>query len=316
MGLWEVDCVRFSKQLRTSIILIALLLVFYLVAPYLYPNRSFFETLLVLTILSLSFNIVYGFTGYMPFGYAAFFAIGAYGFGIGIVRHFGLVSSFLLGGLASLALGLIFVPMLRLRGAYFAIANLAGFEGAYYIISNQSLTFITRGPYGISVSSVYNPNITYAVSLLLLVIVIVVTYIVRTSNFGLALRAIKDDPLVASISGINVGLYRGVAWLSSAIFAGLAGGAYGWYISFFYPSTVFSINYSLFAILFTIFGGPGTIIGPIIGTTTLYSLYQAVGLSYPLYSTLAFGALVVVLIIVLPEGLKKIFRKYLKWEML
>lgn len=307
---------KFSKNIKSLIVLAIILLAFYLIAPHVYTNGAFFETLMVFTILALSFNLIYGFTGYLPFGYAAFFAIGAYGFGIGVIRHFGLIPSFFLAGIFSLALGLIFSPMLRLRGSYFAIANLAAFEGVYYIVSNQSLTPITRGPYGISVASVYNFNLTYIVSLAVLFVVIGVTYLVRTSNFGLALRAIRDDPLVASISGINVTMYRSVAWLASALFGGFSGALFGWFLSFFYPSSVFSINYSLFAIAFAIFGGAGTLIGPILGTTFLYTVYDAVGVSYPLYFTLIFGALIIVLIIALPDGLKKIFRKYLKWEML
>ncbi|MEM3191979.1 MAG: branched-chain amino acid ABC transporter permease [Nitrososphaerota archaeon] len=307
---------KFSKSIKSLIILLLVLLIFYVVAPRFYTNYAFFETLVAFTILALSFNLIYGFTGYLPFGYAAFFGIGAYGFGIGVLRHFGVPFSIFLGGIFSVALGLVFIPMLKLRGAYFAIANLAAFEGVYYIISNQSLSSITRGPYGISVASVYNFNLTYEVSLIVLFVVIGVTYFVKSSNFGLALRAIRDDPLVASISGINVGLYRGVAWLLSALFGGLSGAVFGWFSGFFYPSSVFSINFSLFAILFTIFGGAGTLIGPILGTSFLYAVYEIVGVIYPLYFILIFGVLVVVLITILPEGLRDVFKKYLGWEML
>jgi branched-chain amino acid transport system permease protein len=308
--------VKFNRNLKSFLILLAVLIVFYAAGPQFYSNGAFFETLAVFMILSLSFNLIYGFTGYLPFGYAAFFAIGAYGFGIGIIRNFGLVQSILMGGLFSLALGLIFSPMLKLRGAYFAIANLAAFEGVYYIISNQSLASITRGPYGISTSSVYNFQQTYWVSIGVLIFVVILTYLFRISNFGLALKAIRDDPLVASLSGINVGLYRSIAWLTSALFAGFSGAMFGWFLSFFYPESVFSINYSLFAIVFTIFGGAGTLIGPILGTGFLYTIYYSVGLFYPLYFTLIFGVLVILLILFLPEGLKKIISKYLKWEML
>ena len=316
MDLWGRKYVKYRKGLRTLLILIATLIVIYVAGPIFYVNQAFFESLIVFMMLSLSFNLIYGFTGYLPFGYAAFFAIGAYGFGIGVVRNFGLVPSLLLAILFSLALGLVFSPMLKLRGAYFAIANLAAFEGVYYIISNQSLTPITRGPYGISTSAVFNPTLTYWISFAALLATVLITYVVRTSNFGLALRAIRDDPTVASLSGINVVLYRSIAWLTSSILAGFSGGLFGWYISFFYPSSVFSINYSLFAIVFTIFGGPGTLIGPVIGAGVLYTIYDAVGLLYPLYFTLIFGILVILLILFLPEGLKKVFRRYLKWEML
>ncbi len=307
---------KFRKETWTFIFVIAIIIAFCLAGPRFYPNPAFFESLIIFMILSLSFNLIYGFTGYLPFGYALFFAIGAYGFGIGVIRNFGVIPSFFLGGIFSLAIALIFVPMLRLRGAYFAIASLAAFEGVYYIISNQSLTPFTRGPYGISTSSVFNQNLTYSVSLVVLVVAILVTYLIRRSNFGLALKAIRDDPTVASLSGINVGLNRSAAWLISTLFAGFSGALFGWFLSFFYPSSVFSVNYSLFAIAFTIFGGAGTLIGPIIGSGILYSIYDAVGVIYPLYFALIFGLIIILLIIFLPEGLKGIFKKYFKWEML
>ncbi len=307
---------KFDHNIRIMIITYAILFILFLVGPFFYSNQAFFESLVVFMALSLSFNMIYGFTGYLPFGYAAFFAIGSYGFGIGVLRGLGPIFSILVGGLLSVGLGLLFSPMLKLRGAYFAIANLAAFEGVYYIISNQSLTAYTGGPYGISTAHVFNPTLTYYISILILFIIILTTFMIKRSNFGLALKAIKDDPTVASLSGINVVLYRSTAWLLSAMFAGISGALYGWFISFFYPSSVFSINYSLFSMVFTIFGGPGTILGPIIGTGILYSIYDIVGILYPAYFALFFGLLIIVLIIFLPEGMKSLLKKYLKWEML
>lgn len=306
---------KFNKYTKVLIGILVFYLVLYLVGPMVYSNQSFFETLIIFTILTLSFNIVYGFTGYLPFGYAAFFGLGAYGFGIAVMRGFDIETALAMGGALSLLFAVIFIPMLRLKGAYFAIANLAAFEGIYYIFSNQSLDWLTRGPYGISIPSVYNFGETYVASVVILVVITVLTLYIKTSNIGLAFKAIKEDQTTASLSGINVPLYRAMAWMISALFAGFSGGLFAWYLSFFYPESVFSINYSLFVIVFTIFGGAGTLMGPIIGTIVLYSAYDTIGITYPEYFTLIFGIAIILLVLFLPNGLMDLISKYTKKEM-
>ncbi len=306
---------KFEKELKSVLGVIAFFIIFYFLGPYFYSNQAFFVTMLLFATLTLSFNIIYGFTGYLPFGYAAFFGLGAYGFGIGVKFSLNIMLSFLLGILLSVGLSVIFLPMLRLKGAYFAIANLASFEAVYYIISNQSLTPITGGPYGLSTSSVFAPNIVYLISLILLIVIIVVTYIIKKSNFGLALKSIRDDQTTSILSGINVSLYRGIAWIISALFAGAAGALYGWYLGFFYPEAVLSITFTIFIITFTIFGGSGTILGPIIGTLLLYGIYDMVGVSFSEYFTLIFGLFILILMLFLPNGLKDILKKYFRREL-
>ena len=77
----------------------------------------------------------------------------------------------------------------------------------------------------------------------------------RNSNFGMALKAIREDPFSASMAGINVVRERIIAWLACALIAGLAGGVFAWYVSVFYPETVFSVEFTIFAIVFALFGG-------------------------------------------------------------
>ena len=81
------------------------------------------------------------------------------------------------------------------------------------------------------------------------------------------------------MAGINVVRERIIAWLLSALIAGLAGGVFAWYVSVFYPETVFSGEFTIFAIVFTLFGGNATVTGPILGVFILYGLYNAVGIS-------------------------------------
>jgi branched-chain amino acid transport system permease protein len=82
----------------------------------------------------------------------------------------------------------------------------------------------------------------------------------------------------------------------------LAGGAYAWNLSVFYPEAVFTLQISVFAIVFSLFGGVGTVIGPIIGAGVLYSLYSAIGISEPQYFQLIYGGLIVLLVLFMPGG--------------
>ena len=105
------------------------------------------------------------------------------------------------------------------------------------------------------------------------------------------------------MAGINVVRERIIAWLCRALIAGLAGGVFAWYVSVFYPETVFSGEFTIFAIVFALFGGSATVVGPVLGVVILYGIYNAVGISMPQYFQLIYGALIMALVLFLPNGL-------------
>lgn len=298
--------------------LIGFLVAFTLVGPIAYTNQAFFLTLIVYAILAVSLNIIYGYTGYLPFGFAVFFATGAYGFGIAVKFGFGVPVALVSGMGMSLLLSFVFIPLLKLRGVFFSVATLGAFEAVSYFvsISYPGVAKYTGGPLGIAMPQVYAPNETYYLAIVVLIISIVITFYISNSKFGLALRAIKNDVLSASLSGVNVSLNRNIAWWISAILSGAAGALYGWYISFFYPEAVFDITFTLFALVFLIFGGRGTVIGPILGTFVLYTLYYSVGVDYPLYFQAAFGIFVVAAILFIPNGIVDIIKRKLHTEVI
>ena len=100
-----------------------------------------------------------------------------------------------------------------------------------------------------------------------------------------------------------------IAWLISALIAGFAGGVFAWYVSVFYPETVFGSDYSIFAIVFALFGGVSTIIGPIVGVLMLYGVYNFIGFSTPQYFQLIYGALIMLLVLFLPQGLISLVKR-------
>jgi branched-chain amino acid transport system permease protein len=205
--------------------------------------------------------------------------------------------------LVGIALGLLLTPLLRLSGAYFAIANLAASLAVLHFIANPALESITRGPYGVSLTGTFNPTPAYSAALVVLALTLGIVVFLKNSSFGLALQAVREDAVSASMAGVDVVRMRIIAWLASALIAGLAGGVYAWYVSVFYPDNVFSAEFSIFAIVFALFGGVATITGPIIGVIALYGVYNLIGFTTPQYFQLIYGLLIMVLVLFLPAGL-------------
>jgi branched-chain amino acid transport system permease protein len=280
------------------------------ILPSVYSNHLLLFNFMVFMMLAQGVNVIYGFTGYLPFGYVGFFGAGAYGFSLMVVHlHAPPVVALMVGGAAALALGLLLTPLFRLSGAYFSIANLAAALAVFQVVSNPNLEQITKGPYGISLSGVFDPTFAYGCALAVLAATLALVIYLRNSHFGMALQAIREDPISASMAGINVVRERVIAWLLSALIAGLAGGVFAWYVSVFYPETVFSGEFTIFAIVFALFGGNATVIGPILGVIILYGIYNAVGISTPQYFQLIYGALIMGLVLFLPNGLVSLLQR-------
>lgn len=308
---------KFSRNFSQILILVAVLFVLFGLGPRVYTNMSFFFDLLFFLSLCLSFNIIYGYTGYLPFGFSAFVGVGAYAFGVSMVAGYGVVVALLMTVILSVAFALVLSPTLRLRSHYFSISSLAALEGTYYLVSNNRLTNLTGGPYGLELPlKGYSSVEVYASAFALLLSAIVINYAIKQSRIGLTLRAIKDDPVSASLSGVNVVFFRDFAWIVSSVLAGLAGGLFAWNTVFFYPEAVFSIITSLFVITFSIFGGVGTVIGPVVGTAVLYTVYNFAGILNPTYAQLAFGVILILSIMFLPNGITGLLQRFGKQKLI
>jgi branched-chain amino acid transport system permease protein len=292
------------SAVKHLLFIVAPLVVILAVLPGVYQNHLLLFNFVIFLVLAQGVNIIYGFTGYLPFGYVGFFGAGAYGFAI-LVMHFQAPAAVavLAGGAVGVALGLLLTPLLRLSGAYFAIANLAASLAVLHFVANPALENITKGPYGVSLSGTFNPNMAYAAALVVLALTLGAVVFLKNSRFGLALQAVREDAVSASMAGVNVVKMRVIAWLASALVAGLAGGVYAWYVSVFYPDNVFSGDFSIFAIVFALFGGVATITGPIVGVILLYGIYNLIGFTTPQYFQLIYGLLIMGLVLFLPAGL-------------
>lgn len=298
---------------RDALVITVSLAALFLAGPLFINNQSLFMELAIFIILAESLNIVYGFTGYLPFGFGVFFAVGAYGTAI-LIHHYSwpVASSIIAGACFAALLSLLFTPMLRLSGAYFAISSLAAFEAVYYIFSNTQpqIVALTGGPYGISFTQVYNPNLDFTVAVIVSIVSALIVLLISNSTFGIALKAIREDRLAVELAGVSSLRYRTYAWLLTAFLSGIAGGLFGWYLGFFYPETVFDLtDFSVLVIVFLLAGGRGTVYGPLIGTVILFLGYELISLYFANLLLIVFGAILVLLVLFLPRGLEPLFRK-------
>lgn len=299
------------KGVRHLVFILAPVVAAFALLPLVYRNHLLLFNFIVFLVLAQGINVIYGFTGYLPFGYVGFFGAGAYGFSLLVLHlHAHPLPGLAAGALAALILGIILTPLLRLEGPYFAIASLAASEAVVQIISNPNLTEITQGPYGIRLSGVYAPRFAYGMAVVILAFTLLVVIYLRNSRFGLALQAIRENSISAGMAGVNVVRARVIAWLVSALIAGLIGAVYAWYISVFYPETVFDLGMSIFAIVFALFGGTATILGPIGGVAILYGIYNGIGIAAPQYFQLIYGALIMALVLFLPNGVLSLLKRW------
>ena len=299
-----------GHTLRSGVAVLFVLAALFLVLPRVYANQSLLFAMMTFIALAQGLNLLYGFTGYLPFGYVGFFGAGAYGMSILVLHaHFPAVPAVIGGGVVAVIVAVILGPLLRLSGAYFSIANLATAEIIALAIANPALAPLTGGPYGLKLEQVFAPEAAYLTMLAIMLLASAIAVYFRVSRFGLALRAMTEDRVSAEMAGIDIVRARLIVWLVSAGIAGLAGGAYAWSISVYYPSAVFGTEITVFAIVFALFGGVGTVIGPIVGAIALYSLYDAIGITVPQYFELIYGFLIVLLVLFLPEGIVSLLRR-------
>ncbi|MCI0698489.1 branched-chain amino acid ABC transporter permease, partial [candidate division KSB1 bacterium] len=218
------------------------------------------------------------------------------------------------GGAAALAALIVGSLALRLKGIYFAIATLALAEAVRLAIqtwlpgqstlpSTMLRTF--RAEY----------IQRYELSLYVLVVTVLVSYVLSRSRFGLAMRAIREDEDAARSIGINVFLHSIFAFILSAFFAGLAGGAFAYSEITYQHSLAFEPRWTFNAVLVTFIGGPGTIIGPLLGAGFfVYSRDYFSGIpqlvdTHPIF----FGLLFIFVVLILPGGMVDLSTRLSKW---
>jgi branched-chain amino acid transport system permease protein len=264
-------------------------------------NLGFFTFLYVAQ--GLAWNILGGFAGYVSFGYAAFFGLGAYTTALLWLGGWSPVLTFVPAGLIAAAFSLVVgVPTLRLAGPYFSIATIGVGEAMRILMLN--LDRITGGASGLNLPTVV-PSKTwfYLAALLVAAVAYVTATVIRGSWFGLGLAALRMDEDAAETLGVRTALFKNAAHMISAFLVGVCGGLFATYFQYLHPDTVFSFTESISLVLIALIGGLGTIWGPILGAAVFYAVQDYLQTSYPTFHLLVYGVLLIVILLFEPRGL-------------
>ena len=253
--------------------------------------------------LAQSWNLISGLTGYVSFGHVAFFGTGAYTAGILIAKA---GWPWLLASLAGGVMAMVFAllvgwPCLRLKGPYFAIAMLGLNEVLRVAVSYYE--GLTGGGNGLSLPTLHASVPIYYVMGLVAAGVTALTYVIVTSRFGLRLMTIREDEVAAEAMGIDTFRYKLYAFLLSAVAPGIAGGLAARDQGYIEPISVFPLATTITMIVMVLFGGKGTIWGPVLGAVLLFAFQEIVWVKFIYLHQLLFGAIIVLVVLLMPRGI-------------
>jgi ABC-type branched-subunit amino acid transport system ATPase component/ABC-type branched-subunit amino acid transport system permease subunit len=279
-------------------------------------TNSYYQLVMTLVpvwaVFGLSWNLLSGYTGLISFGHAAFFGIGAYATALGQI-YFDLSPwalipvAAMLGGFAGLLIGF---PTFRLQGHYFALAMLAYPLAILYVfewLGFQEVTLPIKRDNPIAYMQFADPRLYTLVALAMMLATILLTRAIENSRFGMALRAIKQNEAAAEAAGINTLAWKLRAITLSGAIAGAIGGFYAVVLLVVTPQSVFGMLVSAQALTVAMFGGVGTVWGPVIGSVILIPLAETLnaeaGSRLPGIQGVIFGLAIICVILVAPEGL-------------
>jgi len=299
----EMDISTFVSKKFLVPGLITLILLILLATLPLYGsayNVILITAILMYIILTVSWAFFSGPTGYISLAPAAFFGVGIYTTAI-LGKTLPLIAVVAAAGLTTFILALLVgLITLRLRGIYFAI-----FTFGLVVLIKELLLFWevvitrTRGRFIVLVDN----NTIYYVILGIFVLLLLTTYLIRRSKFGLAMQSIGENEEAAAHMGVNVTLVKIITFAISAIFMGAAGAIMATRWTYIDPYVAFNPLFSFLPVLMAIFGGIGQFYGPILGAAIFAYLEELLLTKFPYYYMLTFGIILVVVILYLPDGL-------------
>ncbi|MCP4358045.1 MAG: branched-chain amino acid ABC transporter permease [Chloroflexi bacterium] len=263
-----------------------------------------FTQLFMLITLASNWNLTGGFTGYVDFGHAVFFGLGAYGTGVMMAKlGWSFVPGLLVGAvIAALFALLIGSATLRLKGPYFSIAMLGTFVAMREIV--RVIRPITGGGSGLTLPPYLNRPLFYYVTLLQAILVVAfVWWLIKRTEFGQSLIAIREDEVGAEMRGINTTLHKITIFCIAALSTGLVGGLWAYQNTFIDPDIVFFESRTVELVMMTMLGGLGTVAGPVIGATLLYWLRDVLWANFLQFHLIVQGFILILIVLFLPEGI-------------
>ncbi|MGO9176697.1 MAG: branched-chain amino acid ABC transporter permease [Desulfobaccales bacterium] len=284
-------------------------------------------TVLMFIALASSLNILMGYTGYVNFGHIVFFGLGGY-FGFYLLSELGwpLYLAALSGGVLSMVIAFIIgTAVLRLRGAYFALATIGINEAARAFVTNfepfgastgLSINFSAYERYGGASQALW---LTFILLWLVSLAVLVVSYLVKRSRFGLGLIAIREDEDTAMVMGVKAPRDKTKAFLISAFFPGLIGTLYFFKNGNVEPEDAFRFQMSLEVLVMVMLGGMGTLLGPVLGAFAYERLrgYLLTSVIFKNLHLATSGLILLLIVLFVPGGgvgwLRKRFPGLRRW---
>lgn len=294
------------------------------VLPILMDSTTMREELFLISIfivLASSVNIVMGYTGYVSFGHIVFFGLGGY-FSFYLMQNFGIhfAIAALAGGLgSSLVAFLIGIPVLRLRGAYFALATIG--------INEAMRTFMQNfEPFGGALGMFFNSSVkelyggariadqlAYYAMVAITLATIAASFAIKKSKFGLGLLAIREDQDAASVLGINPSRLKVAAYTASAFFPGLAGAIFFFKNGIIEPAIAFDLLRSIEGMVMVMLGGYGTVTGPVVGAVVYDRLrsFLITNETFSNFHLFIAGALLLIIVLFVTAGVVGYLRQHL-----
>jgi ABC-type branched-subunit amino acid transport system ATPase component/ABC-type branched-subunit amino acid transport system permease subunit len=298
---------------RQTLLIAAFALAYGLLATFV--EHSYYLLILavvpVWAVMGLAWNLLSGYSGFVSFGHAAFFGLGAYFVALaqihwGLSPWFGIPCAAAVGAFAGLVVG---IPTFRLRGHYFALAMLAYPLALLYVfewLGYQELALPMQREHAFAYMQFEDHRIYVWLALALMIGAMVLTSLVERSRFGMSLVAIREDEAAAEAAGIRTLAWKLKAITLSGALAGAAGGFYAVVLLVVTPPAVFGMLVSAQALIVAMFGGVGTLWGPVIGAVVLVPLseflHARLGNVIPGIQGVVYGVAIVAVILLAPEG--------------
>ncbi|WP_298255895.1 ATP-binding cassette domain-containing protein [Bradyrhizobium sp.] len=288
-----------------------------------FVHNSYYQLMMTLVLIwatvGVSWNTLSGYSGMISFGHAAFFGLGGYTMTIlfvtfGITPWIGIPAGVLVGIIAGIVIG---VPTFRLRGHYFALAMLAYPLAMLYVfewIGYQEVPIPMMREAPLRYAEFSDPRAYMVLALILLVLCMIAALHIERSRFGMSLMAIKQNEPAASAAGINPMRWKMLAMMISAAMGAAAGGLYAMVLLVVTPQTMFGALVSAQALIMALFGGVGIFWGPVIGAAVLVPLAETLnaelGSILPGIQGVVYGAAIIIITLVAPEGIYWRLRDY------
>jgi branched-chain amino acid transport system permease protein len=278
-----------------------------LVVPFLAGDFWIFVAIeiVVFALYAVTFNLLFGFGGMLPFGHAAFFGLGAYAVAV-LVKKADWHPLLALGGaplVCALAAAFVALFCVRLTGIYLGMLSFSFQMLLYTVIFKwYSLTGGDDGLSGLAVpGALGTPAALYYLSLALVAASLAFLWRLVESPYGKALQAAKGNPQKCAAIGINVALHRGIAFVAAGAFAGLAGGLFALANQSVFPGWL-NWTSSAVPIVMTVLGGMNSFVGPVLGAA-VYVVLQTVLTGATEYWALILGALIIGIVMLMPRGI-------------